>query len=87
MNKTSTQYVSDSFLAERYSVSRNTVWRWVQQGTIPEPIKFSHGCTRWNLAEVEAREQAIRAGTSKAIGALSKARASLGKLPDEAVVW
>lgn len=63
MNQTSTQYVSDSFLADRYSVSRNTVWRWVQQGTIPKPIKFSHGCTRWSLAEVEAREQAIRSSS------------------------
>jgi prophage regulatory protein len=60
VTKTSTKYVSDSFLADRYSVSRNTVWRWAQQGTLPKPVKLSHGCTRWNLAEIEAHEQAIR---------------------------
>ncbi len=49
-----TLYVRDSDLAERYSVSRTTIWRWAQQGRIPTPIQLSNCCTRWKLDEIEA---------------------------------
>ena len=65
MQKNSTQFVNDKYLSARYGVSRNTVWRWTELGKLPRPIKFSHGCTRWNLAEVEAREQAMRSGATE----------------------
>lgn len=66
MDKNSTQYVSDSFLANRYSVSRNTVWRWLQHGTIPQPVKLSPGCTRWRLSDVEAWEASHANGATQA---------------------
>ena len=51
------QYIADTALAARYSVSRNTIWRWSEKGEMPRPVKLSPGCTRWSLAEVEAWEQ------------------------------
>lgn len=49
-------YVTDTALAERFQVSRATIWRWAQTRRFPDPIKFSAGCTRWRLADVEEWE-------------------------------
>ena len=49
-------HAADLQLADRYGVSRATVWRWVQRGKFPKPVKLSPGCTRWRLADVEAWE-------------------------------
>lgn len=40
-------YYRDTYLANKYSVSRVTIWRWVKEGTYPPPVKLSPGCTRW----------------------------------------
>ena len=50
------QFVSDLFLAERYSVHRVTIWRWVREGRFPAPVKLTPGCSRWRMADVEAHE-------------------------------
>jgi prophage regulatory protein len=52
------RYVSDYHLAERYGVSRSTIWRWVAKKYLPQPYRLSDNCTRWDLAEVEERELA-----------------------------
>lgn len=50
-------YLTDKQLAERFAVSRQTVWRRVKsQPGFPTPRSLSPGCTRWNLAEIEAWE-------------------------------
>lgn len=54
------QYLSDKAVAARYQVSRPTIWRWSQRGTLPLPILFSPGCTRWKLSDL------IRAEADKA---------------------
>lgn len=55
-------YLSDQNLAGRYSVSRQTVWRWLKTDpTFPKPISLSPGCTRWRLDEIERWEAARRA--------------------------
>ena len=49
---TAPQFLTDKDVAQRYSIGRATVWRWVK--TIPEfpnPIKLA-GCTRWRLEEL-----------------------------------
>ncbi|WP_371311882.1 helix-turn-helix transcriptional regulator [Pseudovibrio flavus] len=52
-------YVSDKQLAERWSVSRQTIWRWIESDpTFPKPVKLSPRCTRWRLPEVEEWEKA-----------------------------
>jgi prophage regulatory protein len=56
MSNTPTEFLSDRQVAARYNVSRQCVWSWSQAGTIPKPIKLSAGCTRWNLADLQAFE-------------------------------
>jgi len=55
------KYLSDVQLAERYSVSRASVWRWTSRGLLPPPVKFSEGCTRWRLDEIEERDAKLEA--------------------------
>ena len=50
------QYISDNQLAERYYVSRATIWRWSQKGILPRPVQLSPGCTRWRLDEIEKHD-------------------------------
>ena len=55
-------FVSDKAIAERYGVTRPSVWRWLKTDpTFPKPISLSPGCTRWRLDEIEAWEAARRA--------------------------
>lgn len=47
------QYLSDHEVAERFSTSRATVWRWVQRNpSFPRPVKISAGTTRWRLSDL-----------------------------------
>lgn len=50
-------YLSDTQLAERFSVSRSTIWRWVSTGRLHKPKKLSPGCSRWLLSEIEEFEK------------------------------
>lgn len=49
-------YLSDDQLAERYNVSRATIWRWTSRGILPKPVKFTKSCTRWRKADIEQRD-------------------------------
>lgn len=51
-----TRYVSAEQLAERYSVDKSTIWRYVKRGILPAPVKISEQCTRWRLDEIERRD-------------------------------
>lgn len=57
MNQTAkpipTAWASAAQLAANLSVSRATVWRWAAEGRIPRPVKFSPGCSRWNIEAVQ----------------------------------
>ena len=53
---TTNTFITDSFLAERYSVHRVTIWRWVREGKFPSPIKLTAGCSRWRMSDVESHE-------------------------------
>jgi predicted DNA-binding transcriptional regulator AlpA len=50
------KYIPDLEVAEPYSVSRATVWRWVRDSKLPPPVRLSEGCTRWLLSDIEAWE-------------------------------
>lgn len=55
-------FLSDRQLAERYGVSRPTIWAWVKTApSFPRPKKLSPGCTRWALPEILAWESTRRA--------------------------
>jgi len=49
------KYLSDRALAQRYEVSRATIWRWNKERHLPQPIKLN-GSTRWKLSDLEAWE-------------------------------
>ena len=34
-------------------VRRSTIYKWMRDGTLPEPLKISSGCVRWRRAELE----------------------------------
>lgn len=52
------RYLSDRQLADRYSVTVSTIWRWSKAGTgFPQPVKLTGGTTRWRLDQVEAWEK------------------------------
>lgn len=57
-------YLSDVHIAKRYAIGRTTVWRWVQQGRFPQPVRLSNSCTRWRLADLEAWEQSRQKGAA-----------------------
>lgn len=50
------QFLSAAQLAERYNVNPATVWRWVNRGYLPKPVKLSPGCTRWRRDDIERRD-------------------------------
>jgi prophage regulatory protein len=57
-------YLSDRQIGERFGVHHLTPRRWVREDpTFPRPVKFSPGCTRWRLSEIEAWE-ALKAKAS-----------------------
>ena len=50
--------LKDSEMAAIYGVSRATIWRWAQAGTIPKPQKIGMNTTRWDGAEVAKNMEA-----------------------------
>lgn len=56
------RYLRDTDVAQRYGVSRQTVWRWTAKGTLPEPSKLSEGVTRWRMSDLAAHEAALPKG-------------------------
>ena len=52
-------YLRDREVAERYGISRQTVWRWAALGKLPKPVKFSDGATRWRLSDLVAHEASL----------------------------
>lgn len=51
-------YLSDKQVANRYGVTRTTIWRWVRDREFPRPVKISRGCTRWDMESVREHEAA-----------------------------
>jgi len=45
------KYLSVKKLSERYSLNRSSIWRWVKESKLPEPVKI-HGSTRWRESDL-----------------------------------
>lgn len=43
-------------VAQRYSVSKDTIWRWRREGDFPRPVKLGDKTTRWRLRDLEEWE-------------------------------
>lgn len=50
---TPVEWARDVQLAERYSVSRATIWRWTKDGKLPQPARIG-SCVRWRVADCDA---------------------------------
>jgi len=61
MTQKNTQiYLSDKQTGARYGVGRGCVWRWVREKKFPAPVRFSPGCVRWALDEIEKHEKSMK---------------------------
>ena len=49
------QFLTDRDNADRYGVTRQTIWDWTRKGKFPKPVKLN-GSTRWKLSDIEAWE-------------------------------
>ena len=47
-------------VARRYNVTRATIWAWMSQGRIPQPMRITPGCSRWSLEDLRAWEDEKR---------------------------
>ena len=47
--ESSPQFLSAKETAARYGVAVSTVYRWVEEGNMPAPVKPGPGVTRWNV--------------------------------------
>ncbi|MGM0411420.1 MAG: helix-turn-helix transcriptional regulator [Bacillota bacterium] len=54
------KFLSDLEVAKRYGVHRGSIWRWVQEKKIPQPVKLSSGCTRWEIEDLELWEKKLK---------------------------
>lgn len=44
--------ISVSETAHILGMSKTTIWRRVEEGYLPPPIKFGPRCSRWRLSEI-----------------------------------
>lgn len=53
------RYLKDSEVAKRFGIARQTVWKRVERGYLPAPIKLPPNSTRWRLSSLLAFEKAL----------------------------
>jgi len=68
---TDTLYLSVDQVAQRFNVSKDSIWRWKRNGEFPKPFKLG-GATRWRLSDIEDWESRLTCGvvTGVDVGAL-----------------
>jgi prophage regulatory protein len=55
-------YITDTQAANRYGVARGSIWRWLKENhDFPKPIRFSKGCVRWSISDLEKYEKKVAA--------------------------
>ena len=52
------QHLTKEQLAERWQLTTRTIENMVARGECPPPIKLGYKTIRWELADIEAHEQA-----------------------------
>lgn len=55
------KYLRVKQVAEHLGISKSSVWRWVQESILPEPIRIAGRTTVWRADEVEAAIEKIAA--------------------------
>lgn len=51
-------YFTTQEVADRYGISRTTVWRWVKSGRLPAPIQIGPGIKRFSVAALQRADEA-----------------------------
>lgn len=59
MDDETQQFLTVREVARRYAVSAPTVWRWLHEGLIPEPVRFTPSCSRWSLQTLQQFEATL----------------------------
>lgn len=64
MHNTATAAALDSYLTldeikDLTKVSTSTIYRWMDDGTFPKPIKMSRNCVRWRGEDVRAWQSGL----------------------------
>ena len=55
------QYIRVKKVAEVIGISQSSVWRWVQSGLLPKPIKLTNRTTVWRADDVYAAVERLAA--------------------------
>lgn len=50
-------WITAEQVADRFSVTPVTVWRWAREGDFPKPVRITSNCTRWRLSDIESFER------------------------------
>ncbi|NOD36829.1 MULTISPECIES: AlpA family transcriptional regulator [unclassified Ruegeria] len=58
------RYLKDVEVAKRFGIARQTVWKRVELGVLPAPIKLPPNSSRWRLSSLLAFEKKL-AGASR----------------------
>lgn len=56
------RYLRAKQVAKEKGVSESTIWRWVRDGTLPQPIKVTTRTTLFPVEEVDAAIERLRDG-------------------------
>jgi prophage regulatory protein len=49
-------------LASLLKLSPRTIWRWLAQGRLPKPVRYSRTCVRWKASSIRAYVEALPLG-------------------------
>ena len=52
------QFVNDIALCKRYGISKSSIRRRVQDGTLPPPVKIGN-LKRWRLADLDSNDEQL----------------------------
>lgn len=54
---TVTEYLPRTDVQARYSLSRSTLYDWINKGKFPKPVKLGPRIVRWKRSDLENWEQ------------------------------
>lgn len=60
-------YFSVEQVAQRFGVSKDTIWRWKREGQFPAAVRLGGGCTRWKLSDLENWEKKLTTAFSTSL--------------------
>lgn len=55
------EFLTVDQVAARYSVSKDTIWRWKREGMFPKACVVGKGTTRWRLRDLVEHEATFEA--------------------------